>query len=104
MAQNKARHADLLHELDALLDSKTNPALDLGAITADMDAHELADIAAECEGDTAQTVADLIEGVLLRDGGKLSAASIAALESIRTYHVPTLQDALRSAEGGRYAD
>ncbi len=69
-----------------------NQILEPTQFTQDLGADELCDLAMECEGNTAQTVAALIEGVMVRYGDVLDEAACAALNAVRYWHVPQLQD------------
>lgn len=72
-----------LDELDQVLYSRA------------IDSDEFCDIAMKCDGgDTAKTVDALIEGVLSRYGDVLDEAACAALNAVRCWHVPLLQDAM----------
>lgn len=59
---------------------------------------DLCELACECEGDTVQTVASLIGGVLARYGHLMDDAAHAALNAVRDYHVPQLADTLADLE------
>ena len=65
---------------------------------------DLCELACECTGDTVQTVASLIGGVLTRYGHLMDDAAIAALNAVAHYHVPQMADALADLEKLHRAD
>jgi len=65
---------------------------------------DLCELATETNGSTAETVSALIEGVLTRYGHLMDEAAHAALNAIRDYHVPMLQDAIEDMERPHRAD
>ena len=71
-----------------------------GGLTED----DLCELATETHGGTAETVAALIEGVLTRYGHLMDEAAHAALNAIRDYHVPMLQDTIEDMERPHCAD
>lgn len=93
-----------LGELDCALDSAVAPRIDTTSLTQGLSEAEVCELATETTGDTAQTVQALIEGVILKHGGKLNRSALAALNAVAYYHVPNLQDRYDALMGMPDAD
>ena len=105
MGTPSTRHAIVTaDELDALLGTVTAPRLDLTKVTGMLSEAAVCELATESTGNTAHTVRGLIEGVILRHGGTLDRAALAALHAVAYYHVPKLQERMEAMGGGTCAD
>ena len=72
--------------------------------TPDLTDDDLCELASECEGNTVDTVASLVVGVLTRYGHLMDDAATAALVAVMGYHVPQLAAALDDLEASHRAD
>ncbi|MFD0667346.1 hypothetical protein ACT80S_06480 [Ramlibacter sp. MAHUQ-53] len=77
--------------------------INTASLIRDISNDDLCELATESQGNTAQTVDALIEGVLARCGHALDDAAHAALIAIQRLHVPQLQDAFDELEALRHA-
>jgi hypothetical protein len=83
----------ILDDLAALLDTPASPWVDrlVSARTADLDLHELCELAAEVQpGGTLATVRGLLEGLMVRHAH--DDVTVAALSAVLDLHLPNLLD------------